>query len=50
MNSIIVLFAVAFTVIGGLFMLQGSLFVAIGFWVLAAVVARSLKMSRIEKL
>jgi regulator of protease activity HflC (stomatin/prohibitin superfamily) len=31
--------------IGGLFMAQGSLVVAIGFWVLASIVAQSLKMA-----
>jgi hypothetical protein len=49
MNPITFLFVAAFTIIGSLFMVQGSLFVAIGFWVLAAFVAQSLKMSRIDK-
>jgi regulator of protease activity HflC (stomatin/prohibitin superfamily) len=45
MNPITLLFVAAFMIIGGLFMAQGNLIVAIGFWVLAAVVAQSLKMA-----
>lgn len=48
MNPITLLFVAAFVMLGGLFMAQDKIIVALGFWVLAALVARFIKMSRLR--
>ena len=46
MDPIIILFLAAFLGLGGLFMAQGKLIGAMGFWVPAAIAAQSLKMAK----
>ena len=45
MNPITLFIVAIFTAIGGLSMARGNLIAAIGFWVIAAVIAQSLKMA-----